>query len=206
MIFRVTTAPASPYIVTHMESPTWLMFFYQLPAQPSTQRVYVWRKLKACGAVYLQHSVCVLPARTEIRATLDALCDEILSRKGEARISAVQMAEAREKDELVAKFKAQSDEEYGEFLGQCRDFHEELTKERNANHFTFAELEENEAELGKLKGWLPKIAARDFFGAPRKKKAEQALKLATKNLDAYAKEVAAKNIEEDPPAPKRKAR
>ncbi len=197
----MTSPPLCLYLFAHMDSPTWLMFFYQLPAQPSTQRVYVWRKLKTCGAVYLQRSVCVLPSRPELRATLDALCEEIETRKGEARISAVQMTDARERDELFAKFRAQSDEEYDEFLGQCRDFHAELAKERKANHFTFAELDENEAELEKLKGWLPKIEGRDFFGGALKTKAAKAMKAAAKDLDDYAHEVAAHNLEKDDEKP-----
>ena len=170
------------------------MFFYQLPAKPSTQRVYVLRKLKTCGAVYLQHSVCVLPAQPDLRATLDALCREIQTRRGEARISTVQMSDVREQEELLLKFKAQSDEEYEEFLGQCRDFHAELAKERKASHFTFAELEENEAELGKLKGWLPKITERDFFGGALRAKAAKALKIAEKDLEEYARQVAAHSM------------
>lgn len=189
-----------------MDSPTWLMLFYQLPAKPSTQRVYVWRKLKAWGAVYLQHSVCVLPANKQRRAALEELCREIESRKGEARVSTVQMTEPAECQDIVAKFKAQSDEEYEEFLGQCRDFAAELIKERQAEHYTFAELEENEAELGKLKGWLPKIRARDFFGGSLKAKAEKALKIAEQDLNRYARQVAAETFkkvkadETDPPS------
>ena len=58
---------------------------------------------------------------------------------------------------------AQSDEEYGEFIERCDDLHAELTKERGKNHYSFAELEENDAEVKKLKSWLSRIQTRDFF-------------------------------------------
>ena len=34
-----------------------------------------------------------------------------------------------------------------------------------ADHFTYAELEENEVDLVKLKNWLAKVRERDVFGA-----------------------------------------
>lgn len=185
-----------------METPTWLMLFYQLPAQPSTQRVYVWRKLKTLGTVYLQHSVGILPATDEKRHALTTLCREIEARGGEARISSVQLTDSAECADLISKFKAQSDEEYQEFLGKCRDFAAELAKERKADHFTFAELEENEVELAKLNNWLPVIAERDFFGAGRKPAASKALKAAAQDLEKYAKQVAAKNLNALPPTTK----
>ena len=64
---------------------------------------------------------------------------------------------------------AQSDEEYGEFIERCDDLHAELTKERGKNHYSFAELEENDAEVKKLKSWLSRIQTRDFFRFARTK-------------------------------------
>jgi hypothetical protein len=40
-----------------------------------------------------------------------------------------------------------------------------LENEAATNHFTYAGLEENDADLKKLQGWLDKIRKLDFYGA-----------------------------------------
>lgn len=40
---------------------SWLSVSYNVPIQPSKNRVYIWRKLKEMGAEYLKHGVAVLP-------------------------------------------------------------------------------------------------------------------------------------------------
>ena len=40
---------------------TWLLFLYKVPHEPSSGRVYIWRKLKRLGAVMLQDAAWALP-------------------------------------------------------------------------------------------------------------------------------------------------
>ncbi|HEU5102958.1 MAG TPA: Chromate resistance protein ChrB [Roseiflexaceae bacterium] len=68
---------------------------------------------------------------------------------------------------LVQRFQQQADVEYQELLGRCHDFQAELAAERAKGNLTFAELDENETELTKLRSWLAKIGERDWFDAPR---------------------------------------
>ena len=168
----------------------WLLFLYQLPAKPSTQRVFVWRRLKACGALYLQHSACLVPNREDLRQALAELTGGIESRRGEAVVLAIRLTDAKERGEIISRFQAQSDEDYREFLGKCRDFHQELDHERRAKHFSFAELEENEVEMTKLRGWLPKIVDRDFFGASLAGGARQALQACEQDFGKFSQQVA----------------
>lgn len=148
-----------------MEKSSWLLFIYQIPALPSTHRAYAWRKLKSLGALYLQNSICLLPAKDEVDEKLRALRVEISERGGQAQLFHTDWPDQGENEAVVERIKNQSDDEYKEFLEQCEDFHAELKKERERLHLTFGELEENEAELQKLRSWLPRIAARDFFSA-----------------------------------------
>jgi len=172
-----------------MADQTWILFLYQLPSHPSTQRVYVWRRLKSCGAVYLQNSVCLLPHRTDVLRQLEEVRTEIEARKGRARLLPVRLLESSHNAEVVRLFQQQSDEDYTEFLGRCADFHKELAHERKSDHFTFAELEENEVELAKLQSWLPKIRGRDFHGAATAQKAARALAACEADFARYSKQV-----------------
>jgi len=92
-------------------------------------------------------------------------------------------------DKVVSRFKADRDEEYREFLDKCDDFEAEIAKETAAEHFTYAELEENDVDLKKLQGWLDKIRKLDFYGAVLAIEATERLKGCESLLDAYAKRV-----------------
>lgn len=166
------------------------MLLYQLPARSSTLRVYVWRKLKTAGVAYWKDSVCLLPDEPAHRAVLSELVKEINEAGGQTTLTTIQLTEAAEQFSMIERFRTQADEEYQEFLGKCRDFHEELAEERAEKHFTFAELEENEAELNKLRGWIVKAKARDYFGGKLAAKAATALKACEKDLEKFADEVA----------------
>jgi len=167
----------------------WLMFIYQIPALPSTHRAYAWRKLKSLGALYLQNSICLLPTMKGMEEKLKTLRDEIAERGGQAQLFHVDWPKTSEEQDLIGRMKAQSDDEYDEFLEKCVDFHAELRKERDRNHLTFGELEENEAELQKLRSWLPRVKTRDFFGATRGDVSVEALAECEKDFSLFESQI-----------------
>jgi ChrB-like protein len=69
------------------------------------------------------------------------------------------------------------------------NFEGEIAKETKAKHFTYAELEENDADLKKLQGWLEKIKKLDFYGTPLRAEAEERLKACEALLEVYAQRV-----------------
>ena len=171
-----------------MDTSSWLLFTYQLPAGPSTHRAFVWRKLKSLGALYLQNSICILPVEPSIDGKLAELRSEIAGRGGEARILHISLNVQSESDDIIALFGDQMSDDYGEFLEQCSDFHAELEKERTRKHFTFGELEENEAELGKLKLWLQKLIGRDYFEVALRREAIAALQSCERDYEVFQRE------------------
>ena len=173
-----------------MSGSIWLFLLYKLPADSSSLRVYVWRRLRNLGGFYLQNSVCVLPDREDLRDALERLREEVENRQGSAMLIRIRLVDEAEEARMTEHFRNQSDEEYREFLGKCRDLHVELQHEREIRNLTFAELEENEMELGKIRAWLPKIRARDFFGAGRAHEAAHALAGCEEDLERFGNEVA----------------
>lgn len=172
-----------------MLNQSWNLLIYRVPSQPSTQRVYVWRKLKGWGGLYLQQSVCVLPQRQDLQQHLEKLATEIVEGEGDADLLTVTIENDVQNSKLIERFQQQVNEEYKEFLGRCQDFHKELEHERQETNLTFAELDENEVELTKLRSWLPKIRERDLFDATGYVSAIEALKLCEQDFQKFSQQV-----------------
>ena len=172
-----------------MKSNPWLLLTYKVPPEPAKKRVALWRRLKGMGAVYLQNGVCLLPKSDDHVRRLKMLENDIAEMEGEALILETIALDRSQEEKVLARFKADRDEEYKEFLDKCDDFEREVAKEEAANHYTYAELEENDVDLKKLQGWLDKIKKLDFYGATLRATAEERLRGCEAILDAYAQRV-----------------
>ncbi|MDF3831442.1 chromate resistance protein ChrB [Cupriavidus basilensis] len=172
-----------------MSSQNWLLLTYKVPPEPAKKRIALWRKLKGMGAVYLQNGVCLLPKSDDHARRLKIIEHDIQEMFGDAVLLETVALDQAQEDKVVARFKADRDEEYVEFLDKCKDFEAEIAKETAANHFTYAELEENDVDLKKLQTWLEKIRKLDFYGAALAAEAQRRLQACEALLDRYAKQV-----------------
>jgi hypothetical protein len=172
-----------------MATNPWLLLTYKVPPEPASKRVALWRRLKSMGAVYLQNGVCLLPKTDDHARRLKMLANDIAEMGGEAVILETLALDNRQEEKVIARFKADRDDAYREFIDKCDDFETEIAKETTAQHFTYNELEENDVELKKLKGWLEKIRKLDFYGGGLAIEAAERLKGCESLLDAYAQRV-----------------
>jgi CRISPR/Cas system-associated endoribonuclease Cas2 len=168
---------------------SWLLLTYKVPAEPAKKRIALWRRLKGMGAVYIQNGVCMLPRTDDHLRRLKMAENEIAEMDGQSVLLETVALDRSQEEKVLGRFKADRDEQYLEFLDKCVDFTAEIAKERAANHFTYAELEENDADLKKLEGWLERIRKLDFYGAPRAGEAAAALRECTALLESYAQQV-----------------
>lgn len=168
---------------------SWLLLTYKVPAEPSKFRVAIWRRIRSLGAVYLQNSICVLPTTTEHQRQFRMVQADIDRAGGEAVIFETLALDAKQEERVVAYFKHDRDQDYEEFLDKCIEYKKEIEKEVKADHYTFAEVKENDEDLKKLKNWLERIKALDFYGAPARATAQQRLAECEESLEAYANEV-----------------
>ena len=165
----------------------WLLLVYRVPSEPTRLRATVWRRLRSMGAVYLQNSVAAMPAGPAAERALRRLRHEIIEMSGSAVLLGCDALVGQA--EVLAAFQAARDDEYEEIVDRCRDFLAQIEKEHAAEHFTFAELEENEVDLVKLQNWFEKVRARDTFGAAGRREAERALADCEVALEGYASRV-----------------
>lgn len=172
-----------------MVVPTWLLLTYKVPPEPATKRVALWRRLKGMGAIYLQNGVCLLPKTDDHVRRLKMLENDVSKMGGESVILETVALDRAQEDKVVARFKADRDDQYREFLGRCAGFEVEIAKEITINKFTYAELEEEDTDLKKLQGWLEKIKKLDFYGASLADEAAERLRACEALLDSYAQRV-----------------
>ena len=172
-----------------MTSHPWLLLAYKVPAEPAAKRVALWRRLKGMGAVYLQNGVCLLPKTDDHARRLKMLENDVMETGGEAIILETAALDRSQQDKVVARFKADRDDAYREFIDKCDDFEAEIAKETAVQHFTYNELEENDVEVKKLQDWLEKIKKLDFYRAELGITATERLKTCENLLDTYAQRV-----------------
>lgn len=133
-----------------MQQITWLALGYNAPAQPSKNRVYVWRKLKECGAGYFRPGVAILPYSSGNMAQLRAIAQKIREMGGEAVLTEMRFCDARDEAETVQKFRKSSEKEYMDIMRDSRGLSALAPPQRD-------EL------LKKLVKRYKKIRSRDFF-------------------------------------------
>lgn len=161
-------------------------------------RVQVWRRLRSLGALYLQQSVCLLPARGEVVREVRRLVDRIQRQHGSVRVLRMTFTDPGEEQAVIAEFNAARDAEYADLLDRLPELHRELADERARGNVTYAEVEESEADLERFRTWLGKIATRDYFGARGGQAARDAVEHAAADLAAF--EEAALHAEAPDPA------
>lgn len=153
----------------------WIILVYTVPTEPSRKRASIWRELKKLGAVYLRDGVCVLPKREDTQAALQTVGAKVVEFAGRAvSVESAQLptsiAEA-----VIAESRDGRAAEYREVLREAESLLKHVRREIEHREFTFQELEELEADLGKLRRWAEQVNARDYFGCEEKKLVKDAL-------------------------------
>src|SRR5258708_6956021 len=172
-----------------MVSPTWLLFTSKAPPHPVRKRIALWRRIKALGAVYLQDGICVLPRTDEHRRQLKMIENEIAGMRGEAVLLETMALDRPQQQKVLARFNADRNEAYQEFIERCEGFEAEIARESAAGKFTYAELEENDEDLKKLRTWFEKIRKLDSRGASLAAKAAKRLARCATLLDRFSRQV-----------------
>lgn len=144
----------------------WLLVTVSTPGPSSSLRVHVWRKLRSLGALYLQQSVCLLPERPETTRAINRLLDRVNGEGGDGRSLRIVLNDPGEEQAVITQFHAERSDEYHEVCGRTPAFLHEIDSERAKGRTTYAEVEESEADLDRLRTWLGRIQARDYFDAP----------------------------------------
>jgi hypothetical protein len=145
-----------------MKSP-WLLLIYTVPARPTRKRAFIWREVKKIGAVYLRDGVCALPERPETLEAVEAIASRVREFEGEATVVTGATFDPARSEAVVAAFKSARSDEYAELTREIERLREHMARETDHRDFTFAELEDLQEDLAKLRRWMSQVQARDYF-------------------------------------------
>lgn len=134
----------------------WVVLSYQVPANPSKKRVYVWRKLKDFGAIYFRQGVAMLPKNPGNINRFKGLSKKIVEMGGECTMAELKYLDKNEDIRAVAEFREQSAKEYKKIIKEIRT----LEKEMDKDHTKKEEYTKKAENLGRK---LEDIRQRDYF-------------------------------------------
>jgi len=163
----------------------WLLLIYTVPAEPSRKRAAVWRELKRAGAVAVRDGVWALPERDDTRDRFRLIATKVTDLDGQATLVEGARIGAERTADIVAAAQAASAREYQELIDEAGHFLAHVQREREHRNVTFHELEELEADLGKLRHWSEQVVARDYFGADGRTEVEQLLAQCAELLESF---------------------
>src|SRR6266487_5849531 len=140
----------------------WVLLIHQIPPKPDYFRVKVWRRLQRLGAVAIKNSVYVLPRSDETVEDFQWQMREIVAGGGEASVCEANFVDGLTDAEIEALFRTARNADYGEIVAAAQ----RLRKATNGRGHVAA-------DLGRLKRRLASLVAIDFFGAPRRRAAQE---------------------------------
>ncbi len=167
----------------------WLLLIYTLPKEPASVRTTIWREVRRLGALSLQHAVCLLACSDEHREAYSRLSRRIEEYGGEAMVFETTSPSDAWQAKIIDRFNAARDEEYEEVVDETERFREEIARETRKGKFTFAELEDEEGNLERLRKYLTQVEARDTFGAAGRERARAEVEQCADVLQDFAEEI-----------------
>jgi hypothetical protein len=96
------------------------LLLYKVPPEPTSRRVYIWRKLKRLGAILLHHAVWVLPSTPRTREQFQWLAAEITELGGDAWLWEATLPLARQDEALVHQFVVKVEADYRAILSELK--------------------------------------------------------------------------------------
>jgi len=140
----------------------WVLLAYQMPREPSTPRVSVWRKLRRLGVAQLIDGLVALPFSARNRERLEWLAEEIREANGEATIWVGRPGSVDEERRLVRRLQDAVAEEYRQVAEAAREAEpsDPITRRRI---------------LARLRRDLQLIRERDYFPTQAREQAVEAV-------------------------------
>src|SRR6185295_3885326 len=147
--------------VDHSGGNRWLLLFYQVPPKPPYLRVKISRRLTKVGALGVKPTVYVLPRGDEALEDFQWVARELAKEGGDATICEARLVEGLSDDVVERLFNEARSADYLEIRRSAR-----RAAEKSADR---------ESEERRLLRRFSEVREIDFFGAPGRREAEEAV-------------------------------
>ncbi|HEV2124377.1 MAG TPA: chromate resistance protein ChrB domain-containing protein, partial [Chloroflexota bacterium] len=154
----------------------WLLLIHQIPPEPGYLRVKVRRRLRGIGAAPLKSTVYVLPQNDTTREAFEWLAREIRTNGGDAILCEAHFIGGLSDEDIRNLFRGERDADYAEIVRAAQQMVTEVPAENQR------------AQLARIRRRVTAVAELDFFDAPGRAVAEQAIADAEARLQGAEEE------------------
>lgn len=147
----------------------WVLLSYRIPREPSTPRIAIWRKLKELGVAQVGDGFVALPREPRTKERLEWIAAQTIEVGGEAIVWVASPASRRTTQDLAAGMSEARALEYQALLDETK-----VAGEISAR------------TVQRWRRQFRKIERRDYFGAPGRDAARQAIADSQQRLDVGA--------------------
>lgn len=159
------------------------MIFYSVPSHPVSNRMKIWRKLSAAGAIQVKGAVYVLPYSEEHYEFFQWIITEVTAMGGDGAFVHVQTIETLKNDEVKDLFNRQREAEYGDLEKHLESLEQKISSIKKGTGLPSAKrLAEQVHKLARDFELIKKV---DFFSS----KAGAALRKRLRILESELKQV-----------------
>jgi hypothetical protein len=159
----------------------WVLLVYKIPSHPTRLRAQVWRRLQRCGAMYLQNSVSIVPATSELAENMRWIADEIREMGGESYVFRATTTSPGEEGEIERLFGSASRTQARKLLEALSGVERRVRRTAGPQ-----ELEEVEDEVRRLRQAALKLRLRSHFPIPEEETLHKRLRAVRERLDRQA--------------------
>src|SRR5215469_3645372 len=149
--------------ITHHTPAPWLLLVFGLPAQRTSQRVEIWRKLQRYGTLALPSSGYVLPNTPANRERMEWLATAIRAYKGQASVVQVQSFDDLPAADLQQRFVEARSRDYQKLLHETKKI------------IALSPARRPRGQVNRIRRRFQELQDIDFFGNPLRAKLENLL-------------------------------
>ncbi len=164
-----------------------LLILVKLSGMKAKDRVLVWRRVNEIGATPIIRSAFTLMDDKDGRVRAENLVNVIEEKGGRVWLFSVEPHIRNERDRIEEIIKRKMESEIREFVEECDEFIQDVSKELKEEEFEFYELEELGDDLHKLEKWKMRLIEKYSHSKDLYERVEAKLQECTKLLKTFEK-------------------
>jgi hypothetical protein len=161
-------------------SEEWLLLIHQIPPKPDYLRVKIGRRLQRVGAVAVKNSVYALPDRDQSLEDFQWIRTEIIDGGGDASICRAEFVDGLSGDAIRQIFRDARDADFASIATTAREL---WAAARGSSRAAGRASGKPDEDLARLRRRFATVAAIDYFEAPERAAAKEALDVLEAELE-----------------------